>query len=87
MLTVAQSEVPRKAFYCTFHGLAGVLTKPAAHVLFLEEASGAVVTITQADAPALVVNGEVALSMRQWIADTLAGGAARLACQRQEGRQ
>ena len=29
-----------KAFYATFHGLSGVLTKPADRVLFLEHESG-----------------------------------------------
>ena len=70
------------AFYATFHGLSGVLTKPADHVLFLEHESGAVVTVTQADAPHLVVLGEVASSMAQYVTDMAAGGYATIACSR-----
>jgi hypothetical protein len=53
MLTVADPIPSRKprAFYAHLHGLAGILTKPADHVLFLEPESGAVVTLTPADAP------------------------------------
>jgi hypothetical protein len=80
---MATATVAHKAFYCTFHGLSGVITKPAAHVLFLDPDSGAVVTITQADAPHLVVLGAVAESMTQYIADLAAGGYAAVACSRQ----
>ena len=45
------ATVPYTAFYCTFHGLSGVITKPADAVLFLEPESGAVVTITPAIRP------------------------------------
>jgi hypothetical protein len=78
MATVAQ-----KAFYCTFHGLSGVITKPADHILFLDPTSSAVVTITQADAPHLVVLGAVDEAMSQYIADMAAGGYATIACSRQ----
>jgi hypothetical protein len=77
MATVAQ-----KAFYCTFHGLSGVITRPADHVLFLEPESGAVVTITDADYPHLVVNGAVADAMAQYVTDMAAGGYAAIACGR-----
>jgi len=84
MATVAASTPSRKptAFYATLHGLAGILTKPADAVLFLEHESGAVVTVTQADAPHLVVLGEVASSMQQYIDDMTAGGYAAIACSR-----
>ena len=72
----------RRAFYATLHGLSGVLTKPATAVLFLDTESGAVVTITTADAPHLVVLGEVAPSMAQYLSDMAAGGYAAIACQR-----
>ena len=71
-----------KAFYCTFHGLSGVLTKPADHVLFLDPESGAVITVTESDYCHLVVLGEVASSMQQYIADMAIGGYAALACSR-----
>jgi hypothetical protein len=84
MQTVADPTPSRKstAFYATLHGLSGVLTKPAGHVLFLEHESGAVVTVTQADAPHLVVLGEVASSMQQYLADMARGGYAAIACAR-----
>ena len=79
---MATATVAQKAFYCTFHGLAGVITKPADHILFLEHASGAVVTITQTDAPHLVVLGAVDEAMSQYIDDMTAGGYAAVACSR-----
>jgi hypothetical protein len=84
MATVADTPTTRnpKAFYATFHGLSGVLTKPADHVLFLEHESSAVVTITEADMPHLVVLGEVAPAMAQYVADMAAGGYAAIACSR-----
>jgi hypothetical protein len=84
--TVANSTTASKttAFYCTFHGLSGVLTKPADRVLFLDPDSGAVVTMTQADAPHLVVLGVVAEAMAQYLADMAAGGYAAIACSRQQ---
>ena len=84
MATVPEIPTQRKptAFYATLHGLSGVITRPADHVLFLEPESGAVVTITPADTPHLVVLGEVAASMQQYRADMARGGAARIACDR-----
>ena len=84
MATVAEIPTPRKptAFYAQLHGLAGVITKPADAVLFLEPESGAVVTVTQADAPHLVVLGEVAEAMAQYVTDMAAGGYAAIACSR-----
>ena len=84
VLEIPASRKPTTAFYATLHGLSGVLTKPTAVVLFLEPASGAVVTITQADAPHLVVLGEVASSMAQYLSDMAAGGYAAVACQRRQ---
>jgi hypothetical protein len=84
MQTVANSPASRKpiAYYAQLHGLSGILTKPGDAVLFLEHESGAVVTVTQADAPHLVVLGEVAESMQQYVADMEAGSYARIACNR-----
>ena len=83
MATVPHSSVPAKAFYATLHGLSGVLTRPADHVLFLEPESGAVVTLTEADYPELTVLGEVASSMQQYLSDMAAGGYAAIACSRE----
>jgi hypothetical protein len=84
MQNVANVSTPRnpKAFYCTLHGLSGVITRPADAVLFLEPESGAVVTITQADAPHLVVLGNVEDAMAQYVTDMAAGGYAAIACSR-----
>jgi hypothetical protein len=86
MATVAASPTPRKApraFYATLHGLSGVITMPAAAVLFLEPESGAVVTITPADEAALVVLAEVETAMAQYVTDMAHGGYAKIACARQ----
>jgi hypothetical protein len=83
MASVTQTQAPRKAFYAQFHGLSGVLTKPADRVLFLEHASGAVVTITTADEPHLVVLGRVEEAMAQYIEDMTHGRAA-VACGREQ---
>jgi hypothetical protein len=82
MSSVAHNPIPAKAWYCSFHGLAGVLTKPADHVLFPEDASGAVVTITDTDMPHLVINGAVADAMAQYCTDMAAGGYHTIACSR-----
>jgi hypothetical protein len=71
-----------KAYYATLHGLSGVLTRPADRVLFLEHESGAVVTLTQADIPHVVVLGAVAEAMEQYIEDLARGGSAAIACSR-----
>ena len=84
MATVAASAPSRKprAFYATLHGLSGVITKPGDNVLFLDTESSAVVTITQADAPHLVVLGAVETAMTQYVADMARGGYAKIACDR-----
>jgi hypothetical protein len=82
MQKMPQTAAPVKAWYCSFHGLSGVLTKPADRVLFLEHASGAVVTITEADMPHIVVNGSVAEAMCQYLTDMAHGGYAAQACSR-----
>jgi hypothetical protein len=86
MQTVADTTTARKprAFYAQLHGLSGVITRPADAVLFLEPESGAVVTIAASDAPHLVVLGEVATSMAQYVTDMARGGAARIACDRRQ---
>jgi hypothetical protein len=73
----------RKAYHCTYLGLAGILTKPADTVLFLEPESGAVVSLTPEDVLRdVVVNGAVAETMQQYIADMAAGGYAAVCCGR-----
>ena len=81
---MATTTVPQRAYYAQLHGLSGVITKPAEQVLFLEPASGAVVTITAADQSHLVVLGEVGESMAQYVTDMAAGGYAKVACSRRQ---
>ncbi len=80
-ISIAHNPSP-KAYHAQLHGLAGVLTKPAAAVLFLEHESGTVVTVTDADYPHLMVLGEVASSMQQYVADMACGGYAAIATSR-----
>lgn len=74
MQTVTDSASTRKrtTFHAQFHGLSGVITKPGDAVLFLEHESGAVVTLTAADEPHVVVLGDVAEAMQQYVADMAA---------------
>jgi hypothetical protein len=89
MSTLPETTATRnpKAYHATYLGLAGILTKPADHVLFLEPESGAVIALTPAEVlEDVVVNGAVADAMAQYIADMAAGGYAAVACsRRQEG--
>ena len=75
--------VPHKAFYCTYLGLSGVLTKPADRGLFLEPESGAVVTLSDVEVYRdVVVNGAVGDAMAQYLADMAAGGYAKVCTSR-----
>jgi hypothetical protein len=85
MATLTETSPVRnpKAYHCTYLGLAGILTKPADTVLFLEPESGAVVTLTPEDVLRdVVVNGAVADAMQQYIADMAVGGYAAVCCSR-----
>jgi hypothetical protein len=83
MMTETPAVRNPKAYHCTYLGLAGILTKPADTVLFLEPESGAVIALTPEEVLRdVVVNGEVASSMQQYIADMAAGGYAAVACSR-----
>ena len=66
--------------------LAGVLTRPAGTVLFLEPTSGAVITLSDVEVyTQVVINGPVALAMAQYLEDMARGGYAAIACSRHEG--
>ena len=88
MSTVPETTTARnapKAYHCTYLGLSGILTRPAATVLFLEPESGAVVTLTPEEVLRyVVINGEVGLAMQQYLADMAAGGYAAVACSRRQ---
>jgi hypothetical protein len=81
------ATVPHTAYYCTYLGLSGVLTKPADRVLFLEHESGAVVSLSDVEVYTdVVINGAVAEAMAQYVTDLAAGGYAAVACGREAGR-
>jgi hypothetical protein len=83
MTETTTARKPAKAYYCTYLGLSGVLTRPSDVVLFLEPQSGAVVSLSPAEVLRdVVVNGEVASSMQQYVTDMAAGGYAAVACGR-----
>jgi hypothetical protein len=80
------ASVTQKAYHCTYHGLSGILTRPTDQVLFLEPESGAVVTLSPEEVYRdVVVNGEVAMAMVQYVNDLAAGGYAQIACRRLQG--
>ena len=80
------ATIPQVAYHCTYNGLSGVLTRPADQVLFLEPESGAVVTLSPEEVYRdVVVNGEVAIAMVQYVNDLAAGGYAQIACSRCRG--
>ena len=82
-VTAPTSASNPKAYHCTYLGLSGMLVKPADTVLFLEPESGAVIALSPEDVLRdVVVNGEVADAMAQYIADLTAGGYAAVACGR-----
>ena len=86
MQTIAEIPPPSKpkAFYCTYLDVAGVLTRPAGQVLFLDPESGAVVTLSPAEVLRdVVINGEVATAMAQYLSDMAAGGYAAVCTRRQ----
>ena len=63
------------------------MTKPADRVLFLEPESGAVISLSDVEVYRdVVVNGDVGETMRQYVADMAAGGYAKIATSREEGR-
>jgi hypothetical protein len=85
MVTLPETTPARnpKAYHCTYLGLAGVLTRPADHVLFLEPESGAVIVLSPEEVLRdVVVNGAVAEAMAQYIQDMAQGGYAAVACGR-----
>lgn len=75
MHTVTQTTTQPKAFFAQLAGEPGVLLRPGATVIFLNEATHAVTPITPANAMQVIVLREVAAHLADVYADTLAGYA------------
>jgi hypothetical protein len=86
MSTVADPQVPRKAFYAHYHAESGYLTKYDGDLLFLADGSTTPHVIEPEDVCWLAVLGEVGTAVAAFVADQLAGGYAAIVCSREEGR-
>jgi len=79
MQTLLETLTPRKPFVvrsATFHDEAGyAILTPDREVLFVDH-DATFYPLGDADAPALVLLGDVSLAERQNVLDPLAGGAA-----------
>jgi hypothetical protein len=84
MQNVAQTQTINKAFYAHFHDEAGYLTQWDGALLFLAHGSTAPHVIEPEDVCWLAVLGEVGTAVAQCVSDQLAGGAAGVACRRQQ---
>jgi hypothetical protein len=86
MSTVAAQTTNRKpkAFYCHLYDVSGALTQVDGTMYFVTDDD--VVEIEPAMLNFLTVLGEMVVSEAQRIADVMHGGAAAIACSREEGR-
>ena len=90
MATVLETPAPRKplkVFRATLRDEAGALTKIDGEILFFNDVTGDIVTIEPEDCVWLAVLGEIGLADTQALMDRLHGGAAAVACSREEGVQ
>jgi len=79
------ATVPQKSFYAHLNGESGILGKPQDQVLWFSYETGRIVEVTSY--AGLDVLGEAGIADTQALMDTLHGGAAAVACSRQEGVQ
>jgi hypothetical protein len=88
MATVPEMTALRKprAFYAHMFMDSGVLVKRGGTLYFVGD-DGAIVEIEPGMVNWLTVLGEMTLADAQRIEDLMAGGAAGVACSREEGRQ
>ena len=86
MMVAQPTPTPKPtAYYCTYLGLSGVLTRPANQVLFLEPESGAVVTLSPEEVLRdVVINGVVSEAMAAYIDDMARGGAVGVCLTRRQ---
>ena len=84
MATVPQSSTPSKAFSATLRDEPGTLAKIAGEILFFHDVTGDISTIEPEDCVWLCVLGEIGLSECQALMDRWHGGAAAIACGRQQ---
>jgi hypothetical protein len=86
MSTVAQHQTPSKAYYAWLDEDHGILTQDAhGQVWFRNSATDDITAITPEHYNFLSVNGEVGLAECARLADVRRGGAAAVACSREEG--
>jgi hypothetical protein len=84
MHTVPAPTQPVKAFYAHFHDEAGYLTKHDGDLLFLAHGSTTPHVIEPEDVCWLAVLGEVGTATAAFVATTVAGGPAMVACTRRQ---
>ena len=70
--------------YATLHGEPGYALRTADRRVFFVDHDAQMVQLTASDIPALVLLGDVQTAERQHLLDTMAGGAARIACERRQ---
>jgi hypothetical protein len=87
MATVAPQTTTRKpkAFYAHLYDQSGALTKVHGTLYFVTDIDGFIVEVEPNMLNFLTVLGEMTVTNAQRIQDLMAGGAAAIACRRQEG--
>jgi hypothetical protein len=86
MATLHAIATPRKAFYAHLYDEPGLLFQHVdGRIMFLNEANDRITTIEAPDINFLTVLGECTIATEQKLRDLTAGGAARIACTREQG--
>src|SRR5262249_32548789 len=79
------ATIPHKSFYAHLRGVSGILGQHTGQVLWFSYETGRIVEVTSY--AGLTVLGEAAVADTQALMDELHGGAAAIACSREEGVQ
>ena len=85
MATLPETRPAAKAFYAHLYDEAGALTKVHGTLYFVTEA-GDITEVEPEHTPFLTMLGAMTLADAQRIEDLMQGGAAAIACSRDEGR-
>ena len=86
VLETPPTRKPAKAFYAHLFMDSGILTKVGGTLIFVRDEDRAIIEVEPGMVNFLTVLGEMTLADAQHIEDLLAGGAAAVACTRDEGR-